>query len=68
MSRRRKLSPAQAQTAAALGPLDGARIAGGCETCDAYQKVAPVSAGVWSVQVFHDDDCPVLAAHRGGPK
>jgi hypothetical protein len=68
VSARRKLSRPQAQTAAVLGPLDGARVPGGCASCDAFQKVAPLSAGVWSVQVFHDDDCPVLAAHQGGPK
>jgi hypothetical protein len=68
VSARRKLSRTQTQVAAPLGPLDDARVPGGCASCDAYQKVAPLSAGVWSIQVFHDDDCPVLAAHQGGTK
>jgi hypothetical protein len=43
-----------------LGPLDGARIPGGCHHCDAYQTTHPVEAGVWSITVHHDDWCPVL--------
>ena len=30
----------------ALDSLDGARIRGGCDQCDAYQTVQAVSAGV----------------------
>ena len=45
-----------------LGPLDGARIPGGCEHCNAYQTVRAVSAGVWNITVHHDDWCPVLKA------
>jgi hypothetical protein len=41
-----------------FGPLDGARIRGGCEWCDAYQRVRPITAGVWNITVFHDDWCP----------
>lgn len=48
-----------------LGPLDGARIAGGCDYCEAYQTVQPIEAGAWSVSVMHDDDCPWLAARSG---
>lgn len=44
-----------------LGPLEGARIPGGCESCDAYQTVEPIEAGVWLVNICHDDACPVLA-------
>ncbi len=58
------LSPSQQRVAAILGPLDGARVAGGCSCCDAYQTVEPVQAGVWMIEVHHDDWCPVLAAHR----
>ena len=47
-----------------LGPLDGARIPGGCDECDAYQTVSPVEAGVWTVTVHHDDWCPMLRRHR----
>lgn len=55
------LSPAQTAMARALGPLDGARIAGGCDSCDAYQTARPASAGVWRITVHHDDWCPVVA-------
>lgn len=50
--------PFRRQLTDLLGPLDGHRIYGGCEDCDAYQTVTPVSAGVWSVTVHHDDGCP----------
>ena len=62
MSRRKreKLSPSQAMVARTLGPLEGARVPGGCDYCDACQVVEPVSAGVWSIGVHHDDDCPFL--------
>lgn len=59
---KRQLSPAQSDTARLLGPLEGARITGGCDHCDAYQTVSPVAAGVWSIAIHHDDWCPVLAA------
>lgn len=44
-----------------LGPLDGARIPGGCDQCDAYQTTR-VEDGVWHITVHHDDWCPVLQA------
>jgi len=47
-----------------LGPLDGAEIPGGCDTCDAYQTVHPVKAGIWQIVVHHDDWCPTLIAHQ----
>ena len=47
-----------------LGPLDGARIPGGCDYCDAYQTVEPVAAGTWLLRVRHDDWCAWLAAHE----
>lgn len=47
-----------------FGALDGQRIPGGCEVCDAYQTVTPIVAGAWSINVFHDDGCPVLARHQ----
>ena len=57
-----KLSKSQARIAQRLGPLDGERIPGGCETCDAFQTVEPVAAGVWMTTVHHDEWCPTLAA------
>lgn len=56
------LSESQARIARRLGPLDGERIPGGCETCDAYQTVALATPGVWMTNVHHDDWCPTLAA------
>jgi hypothetical protein len=44
-----------------LAPLDGRQIPGGCDTCDAYQTVRPLTAGVWNITVHHDDECPTLA-------
>ena len=44
-----------------LGPLDGARVPGGCGLCDASQTVRAQGSGVWVIDVFHDDGCPVLA-------
>ncbi len=44
----------------ALGPLDGAEIPGGCAECNAVQKVRFVSAGVWVLDVLHEDHCPAM--------
>lgn len=64
---RRRLSPAQDAVARVLGPLDGARLPGGCDDCDAFQTVDPGSvAGVWINRVHHDEWCPVLARIRAG--
>lgn len=57
-----RLSPIQTQIAAVLGPLDGARIPGGCDHCDAYQTVEAVHPGVWIIHVSHDAWCPALGA------
>lgn len=46
------------QLADHFGALDGGRIPGGCDQCDAYQTVAPITAGVWTITVHHDDWCP----------
>lgn len=46
-----------------LGPRDGEKIPGGCPSCDAYQTFEPITAGVWSLLVHHDEGCPVLAEH-----
>lgn len=45
-----------------LGPLQGARISGGCEHCGAYQTATAVRAGVWRITVHHDADCEWLTA------
>jgi hypothetical protein len=60
-----KLSPGQAEIARMLAPLEGLQIPGGCDTCDAYQTVEPVQAGMWVINVHHDDWCPFLARYEG---
>jgi hypothetical protein len=49
-----------------LGPLDGARIQGGCEHCDAYQTAHQDEPYMWRILVHHDDGCPWWAARRDG--
>lgn len=49
-----------------LGPLDGGRIPGGCDSCDAYQTPRQLAVGVWQVDVYHDRWCPVLAQAGAG--
>ena len=51
-----------------LGPHEGARIPGGCESCDAFQTVEPIRAGVWRIAVHHDADCAWLRARRDREK
>lgn len=43
-----------------FGPLDGASIPGGCESCDAYQRVTVEGGGIYRLDIYHDDDCPAL--------
>jgi hypothetical protein len=56
----RRLSKSQAKAVGLLGPLDGKRIPGGCEMCDAFQMVEPAGSGVWTLTVYHDDNCSFL--------
>lgn len=60
-----ELSPAQAAILRQLGPLDGQEIPGGCDHCDAYQKIELVERGLWMLNVYHDDACPFLAQYEG---
>lgn len=62
----RPLSLPQSEASRVFGPLDGARVPGGCDTCDAFQTAEPSGAGVWLVTVHHDDWCPTLAAMQDG--
>ncbi len=61
---RRRLSPAQTAALNELGPLDGARIPGGCNQCDATQTVTPAAAGVWVNTVHHEELCSLLASRE----
>jgi hypothetical protein len=47
-----------------LDALDGARIPGGCDTCNAYQDVDATHAPVYRLVVSHDDDCVTYRAMR----
>jgi hypothetical protein len=40
-----------------LWPLIDKAIVGGCDHCDAYQIVKPITAGAWKVTVHHDEWC-----------
>ncbi len=68
MSNRKRLKrpPPQNPVSAFIAALDGARIPGGCGTCDAYQIIQANISGpnVHAVRVYHDDDCPELAARE----
>lgn len=55
------MSSAQSFLARTLGPIEGQEIPGGCDDCDAYQTADPVKAGVWTITVHHDADCPTAA-------
>jgi hypothetical protein len=43
--------------------LQGQKIPGGCDACDAYQTIAedPDHAAITHITVHHDDTCPYLA-------
>jgi hypothetical protein len=43
--------------------MDGARIPGGCDICDAYQVPQVIDQGIIVIHIHHDDWCPILAAH-----
>ena len=45
-----------------FGPLDGAHLPGGCDTCDAYQTITPTQAGIWTLTIHHDEWCPALTS------
>ena len=67
MSNRRRLPPRpQHPVSAFLSALDGARIPGGCDHCDAYQVIHANrhGANLHQIDVRHDDDCPWLAARQ----
>ena len=59
-----ELSSSQASLLRTLGPLEGERIEGGCDRCNAYQTVEPAERGVWIMLVHHDDWCPVYQRMR----
>lgn len=69
MGRRRKprRSRANAQLLAALSTMEGSRIPGGCDHCNAYQTVQrdPDHPRITHLTTHHDDTCPFLARYEG---
>jgi hypothetical protein len=47
-----------------LASLAGKRIAGGCDSCDAEQRLEESAPNVWTLVVGHEDDCPFLRAKK----
>ena len=69
MSNRRKLPRRQGPVDALIARLDGARLPGGCDRCDAYQVVSAYAIGpVHEIDVYHDASCPDLAAFATGER
>jgi hypothetical protein len=50
----------QSDLSAAIGAMDGLRVAGGCDWCDAYQVVAANEHGlnIHAIHIVHDNWCP----------
>lgn len=44
--------------------MDGARIPGGCDDCDAWQEPRVIDKGIVILTVRHDDWCPTLRLHN----
>lgn len=38
--------------------VEGQRLPGGCDDCDAYQTLDKHDSGVFMLAVHHDDTCP----------
>ncbi len=65
MNRKQRRAARQPNSSSArpfLASLDGARIRGGCDDCDAYQTIDATQAPLFMLTVHHDDTCPWLAA------
>jgi len=56
------MSEAQNRVGELLGPLVGTDVPGGCDHCDAYQRVQPDPEldGLWHITTHHDGWCPWL--------
>ena len=47
-----------------LGALEGLRVPGGCDDCDAYQVVDGSHAPFFRINTCHDESCPTYRAMR----
>ena len=43
-------------------------IPGGCDDCDAVQRLTTDGGGIYVLTVFHDASCPWLRAHERNPR
>jgi hypothetical protein len=41
-----------------LAALDGLKLHGSCEGCDAHRTVKCVGHGLWVLDLVHEDGCP----------
>ncbi|TXI50198.1 hypothetical protein [Mycolicibacter arupensis] len=66
MNRRQRRAAGHGDSSARqyLASLDGARIPGGCDDCDAYQTVDATQAPLFLLQVHHDSTCPWFTNYR----
>jgi hypothetical protein len=46
--------------------LNGATIPGGCDTCNAEQRLTEIQPGIWSMAICHDDPCPTWRRIQNG--
>jgi hypothetical protein len=46
--------------------VKGQEIAGGCDDCNAFQRLAKDGDGIWVLTTFHDETCPWLLARQAG--
>lgn len=46
--------------------LDGAVIPGGCDTCNAEQRLTEEQPGMWAIGIAHDDSCPTWRRIQAG--
>lgn len=66
-TRRIKQPPPTNPVSEMIRAMDGARVPGGCDGCDAYQTMHAdhLGANAHAVIVHHDDWCPTLAQMNG---
>jgi hypothetical protein len=50
----------------AFSEWEGQDIAGGCDDCDAFQRLVKSDEGVWDLTTYHDNSCPFLLARKAG--
>ncbi len=51
---------------AGFAQIEGKILAGGCDDCNAFQRLVKDDDGVWVLTTFHDNSCPFLLARKPG--